>query len=333
MGSRLGGTGAALCGLLLLAQRATATELDWSAPESCSRDGFLQQVEDNLQQPLAELTLARLRVSVAQPARSQWTLQFSLSESGSEAASSRTLTGSSCDDVSRAGAVAVAMALHSRAEQAKAAELAAAAPSAEAPSAEAPSAIADAAPYEPAAVTSVSADPAPPAAPYRWPLQLSLLGDVSLLGTPSFGVAAGLGLGRGRWEATLSAAVLPTIELRTGDALGLSLGAVLGLASSCFDLGGPPATPRACLGYELGVVRGEGSGSGLRVTREQRAVWHALRPELGLAVPLGLALELRLCAGAALGLSRAQFVYDEGRVAHELPRVSARGSLGLAWLP
>jgi hypothetical protein len=221
------------------------------------------------------------------------------------------------------------MALHSRADQAAAADRAPLAPTA----AEAQRSVPD---EQPPSDTPAVAVAPPPAAgdsgpPYRWPLELLLLGDVALLGTPSYGVGAGAGLARGRWEATLSAALLPTIELRTSDALGLTLSAVLGLVSGCFTLGGPPSTPRACLGYELGVVSGQGTGSGLRVTREQHAVWHALRPELGLGVPLGSGLELRVFAGAALGLSRARFVYDAGRVAHELPRVSARGSLTLVW--
>lgn len=326
MSWRLGRTRTALCSLLLLAPAAHATELEWSAPEPCSKDAFLQQVEDNLQRPLAELGVERLRVAVEQRGRSQWSLEFSLSEVAGVASASRTLTGSSCDDVTRAGAVAVAMALHSR-DESSAAEPA---PASAAPPAAEPEPPGESEPMAPAPVEA-SSHPARADSPLHWPLQLSLLGDVSLLGTPSYGLAAGLGLGSGRWEGTLSAAVLPTVELRTGDTLGLSLGAVLGLAAACFTLGGSPATTRACFGYELGVVSAEGSGSGLRVTREQRAWWHALRPELGLGLPLAPAVELRLLVGAALGLSRARFVYDEGRLAHELPRVSGRGTIGVAW--
>jgi hypothetical protein len=311
---------------LLLARGASATELEWSAPASCSKDAFVQQVEDNLQRSLAQSTLESITVTVTERARSAWTLEFSLSEVGMQTPPSRKLTGSSCEDVSRAAAVAVAMALHARADAERAASPVAEPPSTPLALPEEPR------DPEPATVVTEGSDPRTPGPPYRWPLQVLLLGDVSLLGTPSYGLGAGAGLGRGRWEGTLAAAVLPTAELRTSDTLGLAIGATIGMASGCFYLGGPPATPRVCLGYELGVVYGEGSGSGLRVTRERRAFWHALRPELGVGVPLASELELRLFAGAALGLSRASFVFDAGRVAHEIPSVSVRGTLALAWI-
>lgn len=320
-----GSAGGTLFGTLLLGQVVSATELEWSAPESCSEDSFVQQVEDNLQQSLAELTLESIAVMVTE-GPSAWVLEFSLHEEGTERPPSRKLTGASCADVSGAAAVAVAMALHSRAGQQRASEPAPAVQ----PAAESPVATGDVSPDE--------REPAAPAAteesgpPYQWPIQLLLLGDVSLLGTPSYGLGVGVGVARGSWEGALSGAVLPKVELRTSDTLGMTLGASMGMAAGCFHVGGPPATPRVCLGYELGVVYGEGSGTGLRVSRQQRALWHALRPEVGLGVPLAPGLSLRLFAGAAVRLSRARFVYDAGRVAHEMPSISARGTIGVAWI-
>jgi hypothetical protein len=319
-------TGTALCSSLLLCRGASATELEWSAPESCSKDAFVQQVEDNLQRPLARLTVDSITVTVTARTRSNWALEFSLSDAGMQAPPSRKLTGASCEDVSRTAAVAVAMALHSRVDSEGAASLPSEPATTPLPEPEAPRE------DQPAIVVGERADADAPGSRYRWPLQLLLLGDVSLLGTPSYGLGVGVGVGKARWEATLSAAVLPTVELRTSDTLGITLGASIGMASACFLLGDPPATPRVCLGYELGLVYGEGSGSGFSVTREQQAFWHALRPELGVGVPLAAELELRLFAGAALGLSHASFVFDAGRVAHEIPRVSARGAIAVTWV-
>jgi hypothetical protein len=239
-------------------------------------------------------------------------LEWSAPELCSEA------VGASCADVSRAGAVAVAMAIHSHASELPAVERL-----------EAPE---DG--TSPASASEISSPKVlQPIAeqPYHFALQLLLLGDTSLLGTPTYGLGAGLAVTRGRWEAVLSGVVLPTVELRASDTLGMTLGAALGMASACRHLVGPPATPRVCLGYELGVLSGEGSGTGFVLTRERQVVWHALRPEIGLGVSLGPALELRLLAGAALALTRATFVFDDGRVGHEVPRVSARGTIGLVW--
>jgi len=324
---QLGGVGCTL----LLAHGVSAMELDWSAPEGCSEDGFVQSVEDNIQRELEELALERITVTVTELEPSDWMLEFSLSESGTDTSPSRTLTGSSCSDVSRAGAVAAAMAIHSRISQQQGAERALPAELEPEPS-PAPDGGKPQPGAEPSSAVAEPTNVSTPGPPYHFPIQLLVFGDVSLLGTPSYGLGAAVGVLRGRWEAGLSGAILPKVEIRTSDTLGMRVGASLGTAFGCLHLGGPPAFPRACLGYELGVVTGKGSGSGFRVTRQQEAVWHALRPELGLGVPLGSGLELRLLAGAAIALGRSRFVFDAGRVGHETPRVSARGSVGLTWV-
>jgi len=76
---------------------------------------------------------------------------------------------------------------------------------------------------------------------------------------------------------------------------------------------------------------GRGTGTGLAVHRKQAAIWHAIKPEAGLFVEMDADLFFSFMVAGAVALTDATFVFDEGQTAHDLPRFSLRGNVGLGW--
>ncbi len=303
-----------------------AAELEWTAPTGCSQHAFVQQLEDTVERGLTEIHLDALLVKVKVSADGSWLAEFSLTGADRHASPSRKITGTSCEDVSRAAAVAAAMAIHSlRATERDDTE----AVSPETDDASATASTGASFDAEPLARFETS-----PNAPLRFPLQLILLGDVALLGTATYALGVGAGMGRERWEVDLSAVLFAGVQGDVSDAIAVELNAYVAMASGCWILVAESLVqPRACLGYEFGVVSGKGTGAGLAVERRQNALWYAVRPELRIGVPLSSSVELRMGAGLAIALSQAAFVIDAGRVGHELPSSSLRGALALTWIP
>lgn len=315
---------------VLAPKTSHAAVLDWQAPETCTSDAFIQHLSDNTQRSLGELPLDALVVRVSNGdqagARSEtWRLTFRLRKTA-DTSPPREIVGQSCHDVSRAAAVAVAMAL---AEELPAVESVGDVPPPTPISATKPTA------PNPAELTPAAARQPPPleAGPERelWPqASLELIGDTALMGDPTFAGGLGAGVAGRRWDIGVRAAIARPTQLTADAGLGIRLNAYWNEAFGCVRFA-ETSRPCACLGYTLDVVQGRGSGEGFEVTRAQTAWRSGLHPHLALAAPLGARFEVRLRVGAVIGLNQPTFVYDAGTVAHELPRVSFRGALGLVW--
>jgi hypothetical protein len=82
-----------------------------------------------------------------------------------------------------------------------------------------------------------------------------------------------------------------------------------------------------CAAYELGRLRAEGEGVERPYSRA--TYWHAARPDLRVAWPLGRRLWLAGRAGAVLSLARHTFVLDESEAVYRPPWLSLRASVGV----
>lgn len=296
---------------------AFAAELLWSAPEGCAHVQFIKELEGNTGQAVSDLPASFLEVEVQRYAPTTWVATFALRSSLGDTSPKRRIEGDSCSDVSKAVAVAVALALHRSTGQDSEA-----------------STVADPPPLVASPATPLA--PAPPrhAGPApRLGARGALLLDGALLGQTALGLQVGTFLGVESFETGLSASLLMPTEVRTSDTLGVQLQGYFAELDACFTLAHTGVQPQACLGYQLGVVRGEGVGSELEVRRSQVAVWHAVHPSLSISLPLMETVDLRVSAGAVLGFVRARFLFDENRIVHELPAISGRGALGLVWTP
>jgi hypothetical protein len=309
---------------LSLSGTASAASVHWSAPDNCPKDVFVFSLEQTLERRVEDIVDVEISLGL-EGSGNAWSVEFSLGPhpaTGSPA--TRRLEGTSCADVSRAAAVAVAMALHAGGRV----QVAAPEDSSEPANPEPPEAERG---HEANAEVESPGEPSPEAV-WSVPVSAGLVVDGALLGELALGYTVGLGIIRRRWELGVNAVLLPQTLHATSDGLAVKLDALLGVASLCARVGDPPASPRLCVGYELGRLHGEGSGPGLRSIYSRRATWQAVRADLGVDVPLTGDLALGLTGGAALALTKARFVFDDGPVAHQLPRFSGRGTVVLRWV-
>lgn len=321
--------------LLFTASPALAAELAWNAPQGCSSDVFVGKLEEAAEQRLETVAVAKIAIVVRQDAANarQWQLELSFHDAANTQSPTRTLTGTSCEDVSRAAAVAVATALHDEAPEPQAEPLAV-------PSA-APSGVASAEPSVEPKVSTPAVEAVPqrekretPTSPasrsWHVPVQVFAGVDGSMQGVASIGFGARVGATYERLHVGLRGVYWPTVTLGTDVAVELQTR--LAMLDVCFDLTRGAVRPRVCLGYEAGQVIGRGSGTGVSVARRQVAFWHALQPELGIVADLSAELFFAFGVAGAVALSDAVFVFDAGRVAHDLPAFSLRAYAGLGWL-
>lgn len=311
----------------LLAPPCIAAELNWSAPSGCDADVFVANLEATTEENLESLPVGLIQIVVVRngAASPNWQLAVSLSDNSEPRTPTRTIRGSSCEDVSRAAAVAVAMAVHeARPEPAVDA----------APRVEEERPVAAEVSKGTATATVNATSPATPAAangaPHlQFPVQLVAGVDGALQGVPSIGVGLGVGVGLDQLHVRVRGVYFfPSTQ---GDERGIELQSTLGTLDACWDMTSSNVRPRLCLGYEAGAITGLGRGSALTEHRQKTAAWHALKPEVGLVTALVNDLFFEFSVAGAVALTEATFVYNSGRVAHELPRFSLRGNAAFGW--
>lgn len=323
-----------------LSREARCGQLEWSAPEGCSADAFVVHLRADTQRSIEEMATSAVivRVSGADVSGGDWTLEFQLRNAAGQTSPTREIVGVSCADVSRAGAVAVSIALaevepdvdaepapqtrESRDDVGNRAQKTA-------PRTEQGERVG--AESEPANDTPSQVIAGSVGEQTLWPVIYGeLSGDTSVLGAPTFAGGIGGGVAGKAWDVGLRGAIVRSTDLTADDGLGIRLSGYWAEAFGCVQLS-RTSRPSACLGYALDVARGEGRGSGFEVTRVQTAVRSGLHPHVAISAPLADAWEVRFRAGLVVGLNQPTFVYDGGVVAHQLPRVSFRGAVSVVW--
>lgn len=160
----------------------------------------------------------------------------------------------------------------------------------------------------------------------------ALVVDAGTLPAASLGASAGVGVASGRFRLQALGTLLFDREVAgaaSSDA-GASLGfAGAGLLACAAPFGAPSArwSSRACLGWELGQLSGEGRG--VARPRRGRVLWSAPRLELGGRVALsGTPWGIDVSLAAEAPLNRDDFTLGAG-VIHRTPPVVGRAALGL----
>jgi hypothetical protein len=318
-------------GSCLVISSARAASVEWHAPSGCGVDEFTMRVELVLGHALSEVKEHDFRVEVAEEAPDRWRLELALLTHAGEQGR-RQIYGNSCADVTRAGAVAAAMALQAQETDTERPNAAASrdrlTASSPVPVAKAQGTHAEANASEPLA------GPKPQdRATLRGIIALQLVGDMGIVGRPSLGPQLDLGL---RWSPLwigLSGTWLPEVEHEVAPGRGGEFELASAAAWACVR----PEPSRwllfACVHYEIGSLSGRGSGERVTESWSRSALWQALRPELGFALPLGTAFEAQARLGVAIALKRPEFVLDGELVALKPERLTARAAIGIAYTP
>lgn len=334
--------------------------LRWTAPEGCpDRAALAARVEHLLGGPPAA-TDRRLDAegTVAAIPRG---FRVELEVASGGASSTRVLQGVSCESLADASALVIALAFDPdavTAQEIKRAEAAAGAapPPGVAPAPDAEHAEGNGAPHDHAAMPPVATaaliripvpmpvpPPLPPPPPRPSPFSFgafaSFAGDAGALPSVAPGVRAGLSLGIGAFRIEPSFEAWPSSRsaLAGRPGAGAELRLLAFSLDACrrvlpWDEGDAGAAAFACVGFEIGELRGEGFG--VTSPSSGGALWSA--PKAALRVELSIApwAAITLDAGVAVPLDRKRFVLDlsAGReLVHEPSSVSGRAGLGLAF--
>lgn len=333
--------------------------LRWTAPEGCPDSAALAaRVEHLLGGPPAA-TDRRLDAegTVAAIPRG-FRLELQVTSGG--ASSTRVLQGVSCESLADASALVIALAFDPEAVTAQEIKRAEAGAGAAAPPDAAPPPDAEhpednGAPHDHAAMPPVAtaaliripvpvpAPPPPPPPPrpslFSFGAFASFAGDAGALPSVAPGVRAGLSLGAGAFRIEPSFEAWPSSRsaLAGRPGAGAELRLLAFSLDACrrvlpWDEGDAGAVAFACIGFEIGELRGEGFG--VTSPSSGGALWSApkaaLRAELSIAPWAAITID----AGVAVPLDRKRFVLDltAGReLLHEPSPVSGRAGLGLAF--
>ncbi len=305
---------------------AGAAELSIEPSGSCiNLDELSFRVERALGQPLPAVGKAKFLVRI-EGTRTDYRAHIeSVDGAGRALAGARSLEARSCDELTEALALAVALAIgQDGAPPASVPALATLAPSTERAVA---TGIPDA---RPADVSSHSRVSGPALGGSAW-----VVGDTGTL--PGLGIGVGLGVEL-RWPSFALRALgtlLPeregTVQAPVPDARGVSIGLLAAGVLACVPVALSPGALRLalCAGAELGEL--SGSGTGVSSPHHQRTLWSAVRfdADARWALP-GTPLGLDLLVTAAAPLSRDEFILRNIGSVHRPASVVGRVGLGLS---
>jgi hypothetical protein len=305
---------------LQLAFDAQAAELTWTAPQGCPP---AETVTHDLEE-LAGIALAgapglRFVAQVEERGQARWFVTLQTTDTDSSTGT-RTIQGTSCDDVSRAAVVAMALAINAIVE----ARVPASHPTAKPEKSKPRRAL------EPVDDSDAVDPPEPRRAgpPPRGLLQLGVLLDGVALPELAAGATLAGGMGFGDMRLLLGGKLIPFRETSQG-AVGARFLLASGNLSGCYRIGLDGWSFLPCLSYELGALQGEGVR--LTTPRTRTALWQAAEAELGVALPLGSQFELNLAGSLVVPLNRPSFVLDAAVPVHEVPALGARGYGRVTW--
>jgi hypothetical protein len=267
---------------------------------------------------------------VVQSGAGSWQLSLILTDGARR--QSRVITAPSCEELSRAAGIAVALALGATDVSGDAAL---------APGGVEPEAAATASdPGELAPAREVSAPPAPvDAAPtpsaavpgaeraLSWLLEGGAVLDASALPSPAPGAGIAVGLALQPFSALAYAMLLPTQREALSPSGSAAFSLFAGGLRACYAALRGVVDASACAGLELGRL--EARGVALTNAGDYADWW--LAPTLGaqLALPLGRRWYVRASADVVVPTLREQYWVGEDRLVHRPANVGLRGSFAL----
>jgi hypothetical protein len=308
-------------GALVASKAAVAAELRVTAPDGCDVEATLREDAERLTgAPISDVPGMDFEIEV--DGAKGWTLRLVTIERATGVRRSRELRGTSCAEVTNAGAVALALVIQqfspSEPEPPPSADPPAAPTPAEDPEPKVEQPQFD----RPRPRPSSSAGQQAPS----FAMGAGLVVDSSVLPAAAPGAGVELSVRYAGWRASAIGTWLApqhaAVEAeRGGEFQLLAVGLLV-----CREAEVAFLTPLACAGYELGSLQGEGTG----VTRSKlgAALWQAARLEAGATAGFGSwGVEAR--GGLVVPFERREFVLDGTDLVHRPDGLSARFYLGL----
>ena len=303
---------------VLWGSAGSAADLRFEAPAECERAEYvLEQVEALIGGPLDGVNHLKFEIRVRREEGASWRLEL-VTVAVPEARSSREFVDHTCTAVLDAAAVAVAMAVQNAHDESQAGAR------------EEPSLPSSTAPPTPDPLLPPARERPSPARGQRVGtfvpfLNAGIVGHTALLPDPSWGASVGLGVRRGSLVLGVSGTLVPasTSELAGGRQADFEF--LGGAALACFVPAPGTFSVLACGGYELGRL----SGQARQVSEPHlgSVFWHAARLEIRGELSLTSRLSLSAGAGAAVPVTRSEFLLD-GAPVHRT-QSTLRGDLGM----
>jgi hypothetical protein len=291
--------------MVVVASAAQAADVRLRASGECAtRAELVDQVDELLGRPIADVEGLDFEVEINQGAGHKWRLQVVTVARADGARRSRQIDGADCAQLAEAAAVAITMSVQAR-------------------------------PVTPSPADRSLAQEPPrivvnPASPNRQPAALSLglsaLGDAATL--PDFGFGLGLSaiVGWSRLSIIGEGELFAGREKRLADSSGGSFRLIAGAALFCFTSQGEVVDILVCAGGEAGLVQAEGLGVGH--PRLRNVAWEAGRLEIGAVRRLNPTVSLFLRGGVAVPWSRPTFRLNDTEDVFRSGSVAGRVALG-----
>jgi hypothetical protein len=273
-------------------------ELNWQAPAGCP-DGaailrYIAKVVGDTEPSLP----MHARANVSRLAADRWLADLTVGTTAGEE-SVRTFEGPTCESVSEAAALVVALALHPGAE--------------------------------PSPPPSFHRQPEPNASPdrSRGLIAAAFAGDVGTTPTPTYGaeIAVRWAFGGVRWEPFAAYFRRQPGHLASDEKVGAQFTLIGGGVRGCFPLPGVASWLAPCLGGGLDWMRATGFGA---VTPKNAAIWSSnLRAGVQASWSPSAIVTPRLEAEAVVPLARPEFVVIGGGSVHRQAPVVLRVGVGM----
>lgn len=304
-------------GVLAWPNAAQAAQLEWKAPEGCvAPQVIIEQVEKLVGQRLSTIAGIDFAIEISAVANepsapgraSSYALVLRTSLSGGEPRE-REIVGASCDEVTDAATVAMALTLSERDRT-------------QPP----PSQVAMLPELEGEPSSSIDDDEAPQVEPARMrsAVSVGLFFEKGALPEIGFGVEIGAALEYAALRGGLSFATFASQEARLpGDDSGGAFSLMFGALSVCAHPTINAWHLLGCAGFELGSLSAEGKG--IEHGRSGSALWTAPRAEIGVGYALAPTLRFWLRGGGAFALARPEFLIEDLGEVHQPDNLSARG--------
>jgi hypothetical protein len=306
-----------------------ALTLEWEAPPGCpGARATLDRIESLLGDSPGARERVQARGSVRRSDRGVWELSLETAQSAQRF--ERSVRAESCEEVTEAGALIIALAIAPNLSSggSQFVELARQPESSESPSPKPPATVAPT-PEEPARSTEGARADAESRAKRAAALRVvaAALCDVGTLPRPALGAELGAALSLRPLYVEVVGTVLPDARETIADDRGGDISLLGGGVRVCYAAQGGRLSGRACAGAEFGRLQGTGVGASWSVSQD--VFWSAGRVGVAGSYAFSSALALRAGIEALVPVSRPEFILENVGPVHQPAAVAGRLAVGL----